>query len=329
MVAPGSVDVEIAGPQPLLAESEFFDDPAAGAVLGANADLQAVQTYGAETVVGGHRHGRRHHPAPGHRLVHPVAHVARAHGAPGDAGDRQLADQAALVLDDERQHAARVGLGPQVADHLTVGRPVDDGAGRRGRRDGRLPGPQPVAVAPVDLTPGPLVAQLYRPEDDVAVHQLHGPGGAVQLAPPLRAPGRSWSPPRNWSTACRSSGSSTARPSFTPPLDPGRLTISVRPATPARPRESAAVATFSRPYARMASAMPGTSWSMTRRVASGVRSVGEMPVPPVVTTTSYPASAPARSAASTGSPSGTICGPSTVKPSRHRPSAISGPPRSA
>lgn len=46
---------------------------------------------------------------------------------------------------------------------------------------------------------------------------------------------------------------------LTPPVDPGRLTISVPRATPARPRESAEVGTFSRPYARMASAMPGTS----------------------------------------------------------------------
>src|SRR5262249_55713255 len=175
-----------------------------------------------------------------------------------------------------------------------------------------LPGAQPVPVAPVHLAPDPLVAQLYRPEDDISVRQHDGPGWAVQLAPPLL--GLGWSPPRIWSTAWTSRGSSTARPSRTPPVEPGRLTIRVRPATPASPRDSAAVGTFSRPNARMASAMPGTSVPITARVASGVRSVGEMPVPPVVTMTSYPASTPARRAASTGSPSGTPRGPSTSNP---------------
>lgn len=114
-----------------------------------------------------------------------------------------------------------------------------------------------------------------------------------------------------------------------PAGDPGRFTISVVPATPASPRESAAVGTFSRPYARIASGMPGISRSRTRRVASGVSSVGEMPVPPVVTITSYPAATPSRSAASTGAPSGTTCGPSTANRIRVRPSAISGPPLSS
>lgn len=61
----------------------------------------------------------------------------------------------------------------------------------------------------------------------------------------------------------------------------------------------------------------------------GVRSVGEMPVPPVVTMTSYAAATPARRARSTGSPSGTTCGPSTAKPSAASASTIRGPPRSA
>src|SRR5207249_4438480 len=41
--------------------------------------------------------------------------------------------------------------------------------------------------------------------------------------------------------------------------------------------------------ARSASAIPGTSRSMTRRVASGVTSLGERPVPPLVSTTLAPA----------------------------------------
>jgi hypothetical protein len=76
-------------------------------------------------------------------------------------------------------------------------------------------------------------------------------------------------------------------PSRTPPFEPGRLTTSVRPATPATPRDRIAAGTpAAAPAARSASAMPGISRSTTRRVISGVRSSGVSPVPPVVTTTS-------------------------------------------
>src|ERR671938_999408 len=75
--------------------------------------------------------------------------------------------------------------------------------------------------------------------------------------------------------------------------------------------------------------MPATGRSTTRSVASGVRSVGDSPVPPVVRTTSYPAATASRKAASTGSPSGTTTGPSTMKPIARRPSTSTGPPRSS
>ena len=76
-------------------------------------------------------------------------------------------------------------------------------------------------------------------------------------------------------------------PSRTPPVEPGRFTIRVRPATPATPRERIADGTpAAAPAARSASAIPGTSRSITRLVISGVRSPGVSPVPPVVTTTS-------------------------------------------
>src|SRR5690349_12687163 len=107
MVAPGPVDVEITGPEALLAESEFLHDASAGPVLGTNADLDAVQADGPETVVHDKRHRRRHHATAGHRLVHPVTDMPRAHRAPGDPGDGQLPDEPPLVLDDERQHPAR------------------------------------------------------------------------------------------------------------------------------------------------------------------------------------------------------------------------------
>ncbi|GEM_PF-5484091 len=76
-------------------------------------------------------------------------------------------------------------------------------------------------------------------------------------------------------------------PSRTPPAEPGRLTISVRAATPATPRDSTAAGTpAAAPADRSASAIPGISRSSTRLVISGVRSPGVSPVPPVVTTTS-------------------------------------------
>ncbi len=76
-------------------------------------------------------------------------------------------------------------------------------------------------------------------------------------------------------------------PSFTPPVEPGRFTISVVLASPAAPRDRTADGTpAATPAARIASGMPGISRSSTRRVISGVRSPGVRPVPPVVTTTS-------------------------------------------
>ena len=63
------------------------------------------------------------------------------------------------------------------------------------------------------------------------------PAGSSESSP--RSPGlssrgprrplvSSWSPPRSWLTTWGSSGPSTARASCTPPVEPGRLTISVR-----------------------------------------------------------------------------------------------------
>src|SRR5919202_902995 len=75
--------------------------------------------------------------------------------------------------------------------------------------------------------------------------------------------------------------------------------------------------------------MPSTGRSSTRAVTSGVASVGDRPVPPVVSTTSSPSATPCRSARSTGSPSGTTTGPSTAKPIARRPSTSTGPPRSS
>ncbi len=62
------------------------------------------------------------------------------------------------------------------------------------------------------------------------------------------------------------------------------MTISVRAAMPATPRESIPIGVWRSDSARIASAMPGASRSITARVASGVTSSGVKPVPPVVKT---------------------------------------------
>ncbi len=80
-------------------------------------------------------------------------------------------------------------------------------------------------------------------------------------------------------------------------------------AMPARPREMTAIGVSASPRRRSSSAMPGISRSSTRVVPSGVRSVGAMPVPPVVTMRPGPSARRARSAVSTlSAPSATMTG---------------------
>ena len=91
-------------------------------------------------------------------------------------------------------------------------------------------------------------------------------------------------------TACWRTGAITPKTSSIAFGLPGKLTISVPPATPASPRDSAPIGVRRSDSARIASARPGTSRSMTARVASGVTSSGVSPVPPVVNTSSKPSS---------------------------------------
>ena len=61
---------------------------------------------------------------------------------------------------------------------------------------------------------------------------------------------------------------------------PGRLMMRVRLAVPAMARLRAALGVIFTLHARRYSEMPGTSFSITCRVASGVTSLGVRPVPP-------------------------------------------------
>ena len=63
---------------------------------------------------------------------------------------------------------------------------------------------------------------------------------------------------------------------------PGRLMMSVFPRMTDAAREIIACGVIFSDAARIASAMPGTFLSATASVASGVVSLGEQPVPPVV-----------------------------------------------
>ena len=65
---------------------------------------------------------------------------------------------------------------------------------------------------------------------------------------------------------------------------PGRFTIKHLPARPLTPRPRAANRVSWAPCWRMSSARPGTRRSHTARVASGVLSRADRPVPPVVNT---------------------------------------------
>ena len=138
--------------------------------------------------------------------------------------------------------------------------------------------------------------------------------------------------PRSVVTACGRTGATASRPSTAPRGEPGRLTMSVRPRTPATWRESIAAGSAARPAARIASASPGTSRSTTSRVASGVTSRGERPVPPVVRTRSAPLSASSRSAAASASRSSGRQDEATISTGARRrrtAAATAGPERSS
>ena len=118
-------------------------------------------------------------------------------------------------------------------------------------------------------------------------------------------------------------------PSFTPPREPGRFTTKLRPAIPATPRLSRAVAFADSPRRRTASRIPGISRSISGAVCSGVTSVGLMPVPPEVMTTSTPSATASASARPTSGPSATTCFSTGVRPRPHSHRSSRGPVRSS
>ena len=85
------------------------------------------------------------------------------------------------------------------------------------------------------------------------------------------------------SKACGNTGWMTDSVSLTPFGLPGSVMIRVLPLTPQTDLLSMAIGVISNDFARMASANPGTSLSITERQASGVTSCRPNPVPPVLT----------------------------------------------
>ena len=80
------------------------------------------------------------------------------------------------------------------------------------------------------------------------------------------------------------------------------------------PRVSADMGVVSAPRRRTASMMPGNCTSSSGLTHSGVWSLGEMPVPPVVMMSAGFSARAAWSAAATGAPSATTCGLSEANP---------------
>ena len=170
-------------------------------------------------------------PRPANSLVEPVADRGELRGAADDVVDRHLADERAVDLDRERHR--RPGAG-QPRSRRTSAR---KDAGRPSRRAGRWRPRAPARrrCATPGLAPAPSRRTAVQRAARVDARRR------LQRDRPLpRVSGRSRRPAP---TACTSSGSSTARPSFTPPREPGRLTTRQVPTTPASPRESAAVGT--------------------------------------------------------------------------------------
>ena len=130
-----------------------------------------------------------------------------------------------------------------------------------------------------------------RASDDASGRSVTSP--RVQADRPAAA---QWSLPTTCSTACTSTGAQHGEAVLHPAARAGQVDDQAaadhaRPGRGTAPRSGRPCAT---PYARIASAMPGTSKSSSGRVTSGVRSVGVRPVPPVVSTTRAPPSTAAR-----------------------------------
>ena len=175
----------------------------------------------AEAVVDRHRDGTGDDAAAGVRLVDPVADRGVLRRAADDVAHRQLADEAAVVLDDERQLTAGACLVAHRPHH-------------RRRSCAAAPATATGAVASQRPSHARLAARTRRQSS--RSRWVIGRSTTPRDSRTHRPARAQWSLPSICSTACRSRGTTTARPSFTPPRDPGRFTTS---AWPTRARDAA------------------------------------------------------------------------------------------
>ena len=229
VVAPGAVDVQEPRREPTSRMPSFSTTRSELVFSGRMRDLDPVQPGAEKQWSIAIATAQRHDPAAGEPLVDPVADRGELRRAAHDVVDRHLAGELAVDLDRERHRRVLAGLPAQPADQRPEGRR----AARRTRRARSRPsGFSQAALRTADRHARPARRRwLERPQRDRR-RGVSVTGHAGQ-----------WSLPTICSTACTSSGSSTARPSFTPPREPGRLTTRQSPTTPASPRDSAAVGT--------------------------------------------------------------------------------------
>src|SRR5262249_37837082 len=252
--------LEVALGDPLVAELELLDHPAAAVVAGDDRDLDAVQVHLLEGEPGDEHDRFGHVPVAGLALVDPVAAVGRRERAPlhrrpvappaepGGAAPRGVG----AVLRDED---AEPEPGAQLA--LALAGAAPHGERLAGLHDvgqvgvaGGLPGREPPVVAPPHLLPRREVGRHQRPQRDPSSgqHRHRSPitssraassrltlrGRAVWPMQPMRHtfPATSPTPPP---TPLPSRPRSAARPS-PPPTPPATPTV----VTPARRYPSAA-----------------------------------------------------------------------------------------
>ena len=230
---------------------------------------------GAEAVVDRHRDGTGDDAAAGVRLVDPVADRGVLRRPTDDVADRQLADEAAVVL--ARRTAA-------------VGR-------RAPRAASSAPSRRSCAVAPATATarsrPSGPARRGWRARTRRQSSRSRWEIGRSTTPRDSRTTGQPALSGRSPRSARRRAAAGVRRPRGRPSPRPG--TRAGSPPAPDRPcRRPRATGPPSAtplptPWARIASAMPGTSRSSSARVTSGVRSVGVRPVPPVVSTARAPA----------------------------------------
>ena len=152
--------------------------------------------------------------------------------------------------------------------------------GRRGvaRRASPPTARSQAALRRAHLAPVRAVPRADRPQPDRAVAQGRRPA-ARQLEIPTVARAsrvRQWSPPRICSTACTSSGPSTASPSRTPPGEPGQVHDQRASGHAGQPARQHRRRHALRDAVRRAAPprCPAGSRRAPRAVISGVRSVG-------------------------------------------------------